>query len=52
MEVPVDPWPPVRHEEDNSMVYEEMRMTILKATVAILSLSLALASLCLTGWWA
>jgi hypothetical protein len=34
------------------MVYEGIRVTILQATVAVLSLSLALASICLTGWWA
>lgn len=34
------------------MVYEELRVIVLKTTMAILSLSLALMSICLTGWWA
>jgi len=33
------------------MVYEEVRVVVLKATMAILALSLALVSICLTGWW-
>ena len=34
------------------MVYEELRVTVLKAMMAFLSLSLALMSICLSGWWA
>jgi hypothetical protein len=39
-------------KEDSAMVFEDVRVTVLKATMAILSLSLALASICLAGWWA
>lgn len=34
------------------MVYEELRVMVLKAMMAFLSLLLALMSICLTGWWA
>ncbi len=34
------------------MVYEDFRLMVLKAIVAILSLSLALISICLRSWWA
>jgi len=34
------------------MVYEELRVMVLKAMMAFLSLSLALMSICLIGWWA
>lgn len=39
-------------EEDNAMVYEEIRAAVMMATMAILSLSLALISVYLSGWWA
>ncbi len=38
-------------KEDNAMVYEEARVYVLKTTIAMLALSLALISMRLTGWW-
>jgi hypothetical protein len=34
------------------MEYEDLRVMVLKTMMAFLSLSLALISICLTGWWA